>query len=60
MKVNLYNSTRKKFIDGILGLGQEVYKIALVSSSYVLDVNHSVFSDISGELPTGSGYTSGG
>lgn len=56
----LYNSAKKKLIDGSIDLDTDTIKAALVSSSYAPNIDtHDFFDDISGEI-SASGYTAGG
>lgn len=57
----LYNSFKKKIMDGSIDLDTDTIKIALCTSSYTPDIDtHDFFDDITNELSTASGYTSGG
>lgn len=57
----LYNSAKKKLMDGSIDLDTDTIKVALCTSSYTPDIDsHVFFSSITNELPTASGYTAGG
>lgn len=57
----LYNSAKKKLIDGSLDLDTDTIKVALLSSSYTPNIDtHVFYSDLTNELATASGYTQGG
>jgi hypothetical protein len=48
-------------MNGTLDLDTATIKLALFSSSMTVDLaTHDTFSDISGEIATGNGYTAGG
>lgn len=56
----IYNSLKKKLMQAQLALDTDAIKAALVSSSYVPNIDtHAFFSDITGEISV-SGYTAGG
>jgi hypothetical protein len=56
-----YNSFNYWKSDGTLDLDNATFKATLHTSSYVPDFSaHTVFADVTNELSTGSGYTSGG
>jgi hypothetical protein len=58
--INIYNSFKKKLMDANISLSTDTIKVALVSSSYVVNIDtHQFFSDITGEV-SGTGYTAGG
>lgn len=58
----IYNSFKKELMDGTIGdMTSVTIKVALVTSSYTANQDtHTRYSDITNELSTGSGYTSGG
>lgn len=57
----IYNSAKKKLIDGTIDIDTNTIKVALLSSSYTPNIDtHVFFSDLSNELATASGYTAGG
>jgi hypothetical protein len=59
--VNVYDNAAKFFMDGTLDLDSSTIKLALFSSSMTVDLtNHDTFSDISGQIADGNGYTTGG
>lgn len=56
----LYNSFKKKIMDGSIDLDTDTIKVALCTSSYTPSVdNHDFFDDITNEI-VGTGYTAGG
>lgn len=57
----IFNPFRKHIADGTIDLDTDTLKLALVTSSYTPNAEHSVWADISAnEVATGSGYTTGG
>lgn len=56
----LYNNVAKYLGDGTMDLDSHTFKMRLLSSSYTPAGTHDVASDLSGELSTSHGYTSGG
>jgi hypothetical protein len=59
--VNVYDNAIKFLMNGTLDLDSNTIKLALFSSSMTVDlVNHDTFSDITGEITNGNGYTTGG
>lgn len=55
----LYNHGKRLLWDGGIDLDTDTIKVALVTSSYTLDVDHDFFDDITNEV-SGTGYTAGG
>lgn len=56
----IYNSAKKKLMDGSIDLDSDTIKAALVTSSYTPDIDaHDFFDDITNEV-SGTGYTAGG
>lgn len=56
----IYNSFKKKIMDGSIDLDTDTIKLALVTSSYTPDQDtHDFFDDVTNEV-TGTGYTAGG
>ena len=56
----LYNSAKKKLLQGSIALDTDTIKVALTTSTYVPSIdNHTFFSDITNEV-TGTGYSAGG
>lgn len=56
----IYNSFKKKIMDGSIDLDTDTIKVALVTSTYTPDQDvHDFFDDITNEV-TGTGYTAGG
>jgi hypothetical protein len=59
--VKVYDLATKFFMDGTLDLDTATIKVALFSSSMTVDLaNHDTFSDISGQIAGGNGYTTNG
>lgn len=56
----LYNSFKKKIMDGSIDLDTDTIKCALVTASYTVDIDaHTMLSDITNEV-SGTGYSAGG
>ena len=56
----IYNSFKKKIMDGSIDLDTDTIKVALVTSSYTPDQDsHDFFDDVTNEV-SGTGYSSGG
>jgi len=56
----IYNSFKKKIMDGSIDLDTDTIKVALVTSSYTPDKDaHDFFDDVTDEV-SGTGYTAGG
>lgn len=56
----LYNSFKRDSMLGVFNLTSDTIKIALVTNSYIADIdNHTKFSDVTGEV-VGAGYTQSG
>lgn len=56
-----YTHTHRRFLDGTFDWDTDVFKLALVTDSYVFDPVHTVWADASTfELSSGNGYTTGG
>jgi hypothetical protein len=59
--ITFYNSFRKYIADGTIDVDTDVFKVALCSSSYTPSTTaHTVYADLTNELSTANGYTSGG
>lgn len=59
--VNVYDNAIKFLMNGTLDLDSNTIKLALFSSSMTVDlVNHDTFSDVTGQISGGNGYTTGG
>lgn len=61
--VTFFNSFKAKLLSGAnaIDFDADTLKITLHTSSYVPDVDaHDFYNDLTNELSTGSGYTSGG
>lgn len=56
----IYNSFKKKIMDGSIDLDTDTIKVALVTSSYTPNIDtHTQYSHITNQV-TGTGYTAGG
>lgn len=56
----IYNSFKKKIMDGSIDLDTDTIKVALVTSGYTPDQDsHDFFDDVTNEV-SGTGYTAGG
>lgn len=56
----IYNSFKKKIMDGSIDLDTDIINVALVTSTYTPDQDvHDFFDDITNEV-SGTGYTAGG
>lgn len=56
----IYNSFKKKIMDGSIDLDTDTIKVALVTSSYTPDQDaHDFFNDVTNEV-SATGYTAGG
>lgn len=56
----IYNSFKKKIMDGSIDLDTDTIKVALVTSSYTPDQDaHDFFDDVTNEV-SGTGYSAGG
>ena len=58
--ITFYNSFKEYVADGTFDLNTDSFKVALVSSSYTFSAAHTVYADLTNELSTANGYTSGG
>lgn len=57
----LYNSFRKKIMDGSIDLDTDTIKLALLTSSYTPDQDaHDFFDDITNEVGASGTYSAGG
>jgi len=56
----LYNGVAAYIGDGTIDLNSDTFKIVLLTSSYTTSGSHDVYSDLTNELSTANGYTSGG
>ncbi len=56
----LYNSFKHKVLDGSIDMDTHAFKMALLDESYVPSADHVGYADLSGEVPDGNGYTTGG
>lgn len=55
-----YNSYKDDLLKGNIDLVNDDITVILVSSGYTFSASHAFLSDITNELSTGGGYTSGG
>lgn len=56
----IYNSFKKKIMDGSIDLDTDTIKVVLVTSSYTPNIDtHTQYSHITNQV-TGTGYTAGG
>lgn len=56
-----YNTFRKYMADGTIDLDTDTFKISAHTSSYTPSAtSHTVYADLTNELSTANGYTSGG
>lgn len=56
----IYNSFKKKIMDGSIDLDTDTIKVALTTSSYTPDQDsHDFFDDVTNEI-SGTGYSAGG
>ena len=59
--LTFYNSFREYVADGTIDLDTDTFKVTLHSSSYTPNADtHTVYADLTNELITANGYTSGG
>lgn len=58
--ITFYNSFREYLADGTIDLDTDSFKVALVASGYTFATTHTVYADLTNELSTANGYTSGG
>ena len=57
----LYTSFKRDRSQGLVNLASDTIKVALVTSAYTPNQDtHEKFSDITGEVANGNGYSSGG
>lgn len=56
----LYNSVAELIADGTIDLDSDTFKMILVASGYTPNLAHDELADITNQLSTGNGYTSGG
>ena len=55
-----YNSAREYLADGTIDLDSHTFKIALLTNTYTPSASHSTYADLTNQLSTANGYTSGG
>lgn len=59
--ITLYQSVAEYLADGTIDLDTDTFKVSLHTSSYTPNAaTQSVYSDLTNELSTANGYTSGG
>jgi hypothetical protein len=56
----LYDSVAELIADGSIDLDTDTFKIVLLTSSYTPSQAHDELADLTGQLSTANGYTSGG
>jgi hypothetical protein len=56
----LYDSVAELIADGTIDLDADTFKLALVTSAYTPSAAHDEYADLTNELSTANGYTSGG
>ncbi|RUP36252.1 MAG: hypothetical protein EKK60_15495 [Gordonia sp. (in: high G+C Gram-positive bacteria)] len=56
----LYDSVAELIADGTIDLDGDTFKLALLTSSYTPNAAHDEYADLTNELSTANGYTSGG
>jgi hypothetical protein len=57
---NLVYNSFKEYLSGTINMNTDTFKIVLLTSSYTPDATHSLYSHLTNQLSTGSGYTAGG
>lgn len=55
-----YNTGIKHIGDGLIDLDTDSIKIALLTDAYTPSAAHEFYSDLTGEVANGNGYTAGG
>lgn len=59
--ITFYTSFKKWMADGTFDLDTNTFKVSLHTSSYSPNAStHTVYADLTNELPTANGYTNGG
>jgi len=58
--ITFYNNATKNILDGTIDLDGDTIKVALHSNSYTPSVVHDFYNDITNEIASGGGYTTGG
>lgn len=56
----LYDSVAELIGDGTIDLDNDTFKVALLTSSYSPSAAHDEYTDLTGQVANGSGYTTGG
>lgn len=59
-KFTLYDSVAELIADGTIDLDNDTFKLALLASGYTPSAAHDEYADLTNELSTANGYTSGG
>jgi len=58
--LTLYNTVAEWIADGTIDLDTHAFKLALLASGYTPSAAHDLYADLTNELSTANGYTSGG
>jgi len=58
--ITFYNTATKDILDGTIDLDTDTIKVSLHSSTYTPSVAHDFYDDITNEMASGGGYTTGG
>lgn len=58
--ITIYESFKEYMGDGTIDLDGDTLKLALFTSSMVVDNSHTIYGTLTNELPTADGYTLGG
>jgi hypothetical protein len=58
--ITFYNTATKDILDGTIDLDTDTIKVSLHSSTYTPSVAHDFHDDITNEMASGGGYTTGG
>ena len=55
-----FNSFKQKIADGTIDLDTHSFKVCLLTSAYTPTATHTQYSNLTGEVANGNGYTTGG
>lgn len=58
--VTAYDNFFEDLGKGLINMSTDTFKVILVTSSYTFNSSHNELADITGELTSGNGYTTGG
>lgn len=58
--ITLYDTFTEAVADGRIDLDTDTFKVALLTSTYTPSMTHDQYADLTNELSTANGYTSGG